>query len=93
MVEAVTKPEDSYKGNGAEHLTGKKSVLQDLLEGDSERPAMKGQEALPELTDAHINQDIAVITDDCWNLQCWSCQHGAHSSVTCPYLSTVQRLY
>lgn len=34
-------------------------VLQYLLEGDSERPVMKYQEAHPEMTDSHMRKAIA----------------------------------
>lgn len=54
--EVVTEPEDNEKGNEAEPLTGNKRVLQDLLEGDSERPVMtpryKPRETILELKES-----------------------------------------
>lgn len=68
-------------------------MLQDLLEGDSQHPLFKDQEAPPEMTDAQNHQTISVIPDDYCNLQCCKCRHECHSIFSCPYLSDAQQFY
>lgn len=63
-IEAVKSPGDGEKDNLAEPMIGNKRVLKDLFEGNSERPVMKNQEELPQLTDQHVYQSISVITAD-----------------------------
>lgn len=65
--EAVATPKGNEKWNGAERLTGNKRLVEYLLEGDSQTPVMKNQEALPEMIDAQMHQSIAAISDD-WDV-------------------------
>lgn len=68
-------------------------VLKDLLEGDNELPVLRGQTVAPRLTERQIHQAVAVISADYWNLRCWKCRPGIHSTFSCLYLIVALSLY
>lgn len=70
LGKAVAKPEGTSNMNGAEPLSVNEGVLQDLLEREYGISVMRHHVQLPGLNYTQINQDIAVITADYWNLQC-----------------------
>lgn len=68
-------------------------VFRDLIAGDEERQMTRSYEGIPELTDAQIRQAVTVVPGDYWQLSCWTCRDGGHSTFTCPFLQPTQRLY
>ena len=68
----------------AEHVQG-----YDLQERNVFGPTTE----VPELTKEQMESALSVIPADYWNLSCWSCREGGHSTFTCPHLTWSQRIY
>ncbi len=71
-----------------EYLAG--AVTGMNLEG---RDFMRPSEKVPDLTTEQIQQGIAAIPADYWQLSCWSCREPGHTTFTCPQLDMSARIY
>ena len=50
-------------------------------------------ESIPDLTPEQIKLAYAVIPQDYWQLNCWTCREDGHNTFTCKFLTEPQRMY
>ncbi len=57
------------------------------------RDVMRETVNVPVLTENQIHEAQSAIPTDYWQLNCWSCREGGHSTFTCPMLTPSQRIF
>lgn len=57
------------------------------------RPIAQPEVEVPDLTKQQCDETMDVIPEEICNLACWGCRERGHSLFTCPYFTTVQRIF
>ena len=57
------------------------------------RPVNINAILVPHMTPEQLRWAISVVSEDYWNLSCWTCSDDGHSTFTFPYLQLLQRLF
>lgn len=76
----------------ATSLVGDERVIKELLEGNNDRPVLRGQTVVPKISEPQIRQASAVILTDYWKRNCWMYRLDGHSTFRCKYLTVVKPL-
>ena len=59
----------------------------------NEAPVNRDTTRTPQLIDDQMRKAFSVIPNDYWQLNCWKCREGGHSTFTCPTLTPTKKMY
>ena len=81
------KEGDPAKGDSTSPL------VQKITGTDTSRPVLRDTEQVPDLSEEQLRLAFSVIPSDYWTLNCWTCRDEGHSTFTCTYLTSQQRVF